>query len=337
MSIRIIAFFAAVAIGALLFLKGHDAPDQPAAVSNPSQPPDAFLQGVDFTDGAKYVLVLYQNGVHNLIDQHQVLQSYKDKIVVSGLNWLAFIPGQRGRAETSILLYRNGETVLQGSSHRSKHFDFSDIAQHGITVRRQSFYENKSDIKAILKAMRAADAPQVFLVDQPSEFKPHDFTLKTDLPTFWVSSEILQSEIKADFHATILVDISSDERVRTLDLSLNRHDFVQLTDTMGVAILNADRVPVTLGGTISFYRPKLTISCSQERDCNELRVKIIGLSDDVLKLRDAELLDGLEHPLFPEHDENDSREFSLDMSITDRPWIQITENKYSLSFFEEIK
>lgn len=328
MSTRKIAYVAALVFGAFLLLKCYGGPEQESGV---------FLANVDFNDGAKYVLVVRKNGVQSLIDQNKILQDYKDDIFVSGLNALAFLPGERARAKTSIRLYRNGAIALQSNSHSKTHFDFSDIARHGVTVEERHIMQNKVETMGILEAMQAPDAPQVFLLEKPAEFKPQNFTLKTDLPTFWISSQIPKLEIDAELRAKISAILPTDQGAKSMDLSLKRYDFVPITDDNNMPILDADGTPVTLGEAISFYRAKLTISCDQKQDCDALKAKMQGLFDDVLKLRDADLLDGLENPLFPKPDGDDNRAFSLDISITHKPWARVDENRYFLRFFEEVK
>lgn len=318
--------------GAVFFTDNSGIPSHPTDAASELKP---FLQDIDFNDGAGYVLVLRKRGVETLIDQHPVLESYQDKIFASGLNWLAFVPGERGIPDTSIALYRNGGLLLDSNSHRTKQFEFSNIAKHGITVVQRVFTENRQSIETRIEKLEASNAPRFFLLSKPETFNKQDYTLKAYLPAFWVSSEIPQFDTEADFRAIIENGISADERAKTINISLRRQDSVTVLNSNSSPLLDQDGVPLTMGTSIIFYRPRVDISCDEKTDCDSLKKVIAGFSDEIRLLRDDALLDSIEHPLLPKRDAVGDRALNLDIEINDPPWLEVVEHKYSLSYYEE--
>lgn len=327
--------FAVFAVGSVTFFKSRPAPSSHASdVVSDAKP---FLQDIDFNDDGKYVLVLRRHGVETLIDQHAALEKFKNKIIVSGFNWLALLPGERAKPDTSITLYRNGAQLLNSNSHTTKQFDFAGIKKLGTTVEQRFFTENRQSIEARIKNLEAPNASRIFLLRKPDSFSKHDYSLKAYLPTFWVSSEIPQFEIEADFQALIENGISPDERAKTIDISLRRQRSVPVLNSNSSPLLDQDGVPLTMGVTISFYRPRVDISCDEKADCNSLKKVIAGFADEIRLLRDDALLDSIEHPLLPKRDAIGDRELYLDIDLNDRPWIEVAEHRYSLSYYEEIE
>lgn len=315
----------------------NDNPSNNSPSANMPKGEKPFLHGINFDDGGEYLLLLRYRGVETIIDQRLVLKKYQNKIFVGGLNWMAFLPGERGHPERSITVFKDGKSILHADSHKSKKFRFADISKHGVTVEHNYYYENRQDIQARLKMLELPNAEQVYLVDRPEAFEKYDYELETILPVFWVSTSIPKPEIDARINAEVIRGLKQDIRAKKINVPIRKLSNVFVLDVDGRGLENKDGTPLIMDEYADFYRPRIHISCETEADCKALKEYVRTIAKTIISWRDNDLLNGIENPLFPARDENGNRELQLGISLSDRSMIQITENNYSLSYYSILK
>lgn len=311
--------------------------DRQPATSAKNMDPDLFLRDINFKDGSDYILVIQVDGVVTIIAEHDVLENYSGKIRVSGMNWLAFFPGERGRPDKSIALYKDGVRLRHDTSHTTKSFEFSNITEHGVAVKYNRFYENKTETEARIAKLEMSETRQVFLVNKPDLYKESNVVLTLDLPVFWTSAAIKLADIEADLNALTDEFITPHIADENVNVTAKKLDGVRVHDNMGIDLVDDNGDPVTLDDVLSYYSPRLKISCDHVEQCQALKPKIAPFFRAIKSWRDNGLLDSIERAELPERDEDGDRLIYLGLDLHDEFWVNISENKYTLNYYEAVE
>lgn len=312
--------------------------DQSPTVNSPKEPDSQlFLDGVNFDDGHDYVLLVKDGETQTIVTDKSVLQAYAGKIRAEGLNWMVFVPGERGSPDKSIALFRDGEAIRKKTSHNSKVFVFSDIVQHGTKVEFNWFSENRAATEARISKQGLPDAPRVFLLKPPKPYEPFNFTLTGYLPVFWGSPKVPLPEIEAKLTALTDEHVTPFLAVGTVTIPVEKLASVRFQNNLNIDLLDDNDAPLEFPDVVSFYRPVLKVSCDQHRDCETLRQKLPALYSEIKTWRDSALIDSVEHPKLQQRDKDGHRSLYLSVNLRDKFWVEITENKYNLSFYEAVE
>lgn len=293
-----------------------------------------WLHGFVFKNNHDYVLLLKNEDQFSIIESSDTLERHKNKLRVSGLSWKNFLPANPNYKQT-MTLYENGKAVKTAKSFATELFELSDIIQVSKPVQYYSFYENKDFIQQKRKALAAPQSKTVFLLTAPEDFETHDFTLKVTLPTAWVAldynRDILRQHVQ-DYYQTKYADLAATTDLRIKLKALKNVILRQSPHT------NDDKSgAILLSNFMQFLEPQIYFGCASRAQCAELKESFTLPDQYPEKWRDHETLNTLESSDFPKRNAKGVREPILDINSSKTPLMEIIENKYLLTYYQQIK
>ncbi len=308
--------------------------DVPDAQTNAPTP---LIAEIDFEDGAEYVLLLHENGTARIIEQVSALVQIQGDLAAQALSWHIDFTREHGAKEPWLTLYRDGTKHLIGELASLANFDLDSLSEVAQPVEYHHYSDSRHNIEAKLAALHRTNAPRVVLLTRPDPEDVHDTVLVAYLPTLWVSADIPAQTIYDQIDALLIPDPAINPERASYEFYTHKIDEAIVLDQRYDPILDAGGAPVSISPTVSFYSPRVGVFCSNINDCKTLFPNLHSVANQMLMMRDTDLLDSLKHPLYPEFDGNGHRELWFNFGVLHDLKIEISEAHRTISYYEVVQ